>query len=111
MASRLHALAYKMLGSYAEAEEVVQEAEIKRLSFADDVRSEESLMTRIVVNLCVDRLRRLKLERQHYHGPWLPDVVADDVFDDLALAEDLTLGMMLLLETLSPATTSGNQGP
>ena len=45
MASRLHALAYKMLGSYAEAEEVVQEAEIKRLSFADDVRSEESLMT------------------------------------------------------------------
>ena len=111
MSSKLRAVAYRMLGSFAEAEEVVQEAEIKFLKLErsekgqarSQIHSKEAYMTRIVVNLCVDRLRRLKLEREHYSGPWLPDLVADDVFDDLALAEDLTLGMLLLLENLSPA--------
>ena len=111
MASRLHALAYKMLGSYAEAEEVVQEAEIKRLSFADDVRSEESLMTRIVVNLCVDRLRRLKLERQHYHGPWLPDVVAGDSVSSNSIMPKVRSSARARSSNTLSATTSGNQGP
>ena len=105
-----HRLAYRMLGSVEEAEDVVQEARLKWHAHVDQsqVEAEDAYLFRMVANLSVDRLRRLKRERRLYPGPWLPDPVLLEQTDDgpdttLAQAEDLSMGMMLMLERLSPA--------
>lgn len=105
MTSRLNALAYRMLGSVHDAEEVVQEARLKlhALKHRDQLDSEDAFLYRMVANLCIDRLRQKKRARQAYFGPWLPEPVAEsDGIAQVELAEELTMGFMVLLERLSP---------
>ncbi len=104
--SRLFALAYRMLGSATEAEDVVQDAWL-RYSAAQpaDLRSPRAYLTTIVTRLALDRLKSARAKRETYVGPWLPEPVLTDGGPDaersVALAESLTLAFMVLLDTLS----------
>src|SRR6185503_9760674 len=104
---RLFALAYRMLGSAAEAEDVVQDAWLRYAAARpSDLRSPQAYLTTIVTRLCLDRLKSARAAREDYVGPWLPEPVLTDNRDEpeqsLALAESVTLAFMVLLETLSP---------
>ncbi len=92
-----------MLGSSADAEDVVQEAELRLHQAEPQPASAEAFLYRVVSNLCVDRLRQEKTRRKHYFGPWLPEPLVDENADLLEFAEQLSMGFMLLLEKLSPA--------
>ncbi|MGD8418412.1 MAG: sigma-70 family RNA polymerase sigma factor [Pseudomonadales bacterium] len=102
--SRLEALAYRMLGSVADAEDVLQEARLRRLKLDSPPDNEEAWMVRVVTNLAVDRLREQKRRREAYAGPWLPEPLPTGAPEQVAeLAEQLGIGLMLMLERLSPA--------
>lgn len=91
-------LAYRMLGSLADAEDVVQEAWL-RWSAEDRaaVRMPEAFLRRIVTRLCLDLLKSARVRRAGYFGPWLPDPLVEP-----EMAEDVTLPLLLALERLSP---------
>jgi RNA polymerase sigma-70 factor (ECF subfamily) len=103
----LFAVAYRMLGSATDAEDVLQDAWL-RFSAAQpgDLRSVKAYLTTIVTRLCLDRLKSAQSTREEYVGTWLPEPVATgdrlEPEGSLALAESVTLAFMVLLETLSP---------
>ena len=104
---RLFGLAYRMLGSRAEAEDVVQEAYI-RWHQADEttVRNPEAWLVTTATRLAIDRLRALKVEREAYVGPWLPEPLIGSApappDRNLELASDLSIAFLVLLERLAP---------
>jgi RNA polymerase sigma-70 factor (TIGR02957 family) len=105
--TKLFAVAYRMLGSASEAEDVVQDAWLRyATSERSDVRSAEAFLTTIVTRLCLDRLKSARAAREQYVGPWLPEPILTDDRPGpetaAALAESVSLAFMLLLETLSP---------
>jgi RNA polymerase sigma-70 factor (ECF subfamily) len=109
--SRLFGLAYRMLGSRADAEDIVQETYI-RWHKADHstIENAEAWLVTAATRLAIDRLRRLKTERALYTGPWLPEpILGDEAMPDrrLELASDLSMAMMTLLETLAPDERAG----
>lgn len=102
----LTGVAYRMLGSVAEAEDVVQDAYLRwhdanHLS-VDDVRA---FLTTVTSRLCLDRLRSAHRQRETYIGPWLPEPLVetpDAPMEAEALASDVSFALMLALERLSP---------
>jgi RNA polymerase sigma-70 factor (ECF subfamily) len=91
-------VAYRMLGSVADAEDVLQEAFIRWMKAdRDEVREPEAFLRRTVTRLCLDQLKSARRQRETYVGPWLPDPVVDEEEE-----EDVTLPLMLALERLSP---------
>ena len=99
---RLVRLAYRMLGSMLEAEDVVQDAWLRwRAVDADGVEAPGAYLTRIVTRLCLDILKSARSRRETYIGPWLPEPIAEPP-DDALRADELTLTLMLALERLSP---------
>jgi DNA-directed RNA polymerase specialized sigma24 family protein len=102
----LTGLAYRMLGSRAEAEDVVQDAYL-RWHQADHAAIEEPrrYLGTVVTRLCLDRMKSARARREVYVGPWLPEPVVDEALDADApgdLAHDLSVALMLVLERLSP---------
>jgi RNA polymerase sigma factor (sigma-70 family) len=104
--SRLFGLAYRMLGTPADAEDVLHDAWLRLhaqdLAALDDP---EAWLVTVTTRLALDRLRRAKAERAHYTGPWLPEpLVPEAEHPDATLerGESLTLSFLLLLERLSP---------
>lgn len=104
--ARLTAIAYRMLGSTADAEDVVQEAYLRWRDRADSaVSSTSSYLATIVVRLCIDELRSARARREAYIGPWLPEpLLIDDKEPGAAaeLADSLSLAFLVLLEELAP---------
>jgi RNA polymerase sigma-70 factor (TIGR02957 family) len=102
---RLFGVAYRMLGQASEAEDVVQDAYL-RWERHDTAISPEAWLTKVVTNLCLDRLTSARAQREHYVGPWLPEpVIAGDALDPAETVEQresLSLGMLVLLERLTP---------
>jgi RNA polymerase sigma-70 factor (ECF subfamily) len=102
---RLLGLAYRMLGSRSDAEDVVQDAYL-RFAGAQDVHNPEAFLVTIVTRLCLDRLKSAKVQREVYVGPWLPEPVfdAESLSADAAteLADDLSFALLLALDRLSP---------
>jgi RNA polymerase sigma-70 factor, ECF subfamily len=102
---RLLGLAYRMLGSRSDAEDVVQDAYL-RFAGAQGVRNPEAFLVTIVTRLCLDRLKSAKAHREIYVGPWLPEPVfdAEALAADTAteLADDLSYALLLALDRLSP---------
>ncbi|RQR49403.1 RNA polymerase sigma factor SigJ [Burkholderia sp. Bp9126] len=91
-------VAYRMLGSVADAEDMVQEAFIRWMDVERaEVRVPEAFLRRMVMRLCLDQLKSARHRRETYIGPWLPDPVVEE--DE---QEDVTLPLMLALERLSP---------
>jgi RNA polymerase sigma-70 factor (ECF subfamily) len=95
---KLMRVAYRMLGSVADAEDVVQEAFIRWMGTdRDEVRVQEAFLRSTVTRLCLDQLKSARRQRETYIGPWLPDPVVEEDEQD-----DVTLPLMLALERLSP---------
>ncbi|MBF8193586.1 RNA polymerase sigma-70 factor [Nonomuraea sp. K274] len=98
-------VAYRILGSVADAEDVVQEAWL-RWSGVDEatVRDPKAYLIRVTSRLAVDRLRWAKSRRESYVGPWLPEPIstAPDVAEHAELADSVELALLVVLETLSP---------
>jgi RNA polymerase sigma-70 factor (ECF subfamily) len=101
----LFALAYRMLGTRADAEDVVQEAYLRwRSAAAEEVRSPKSYLTTVVSRLALDGLKSAYRRRETYVGPWLPEPVVQAAgTTPLEMAESLSIAFLRLLEELSPA--------
>jgi len=101
---RLGRLAYRMLGSVAEAEDVVQDAWLRwRGAEAEAIDDPAAWLVRAVTRLCIDRLRASKTRREAYRGPWLPEPLVEDfAADPLERAEEVSVAFLLALERLSP---------
>src|SRR6516162_5664868 len=102
----LTGLAYRMLGSRAEAEDVVQDAYLRwHEADQDAIEEPRRYLGTIVTRLCLDRMKSARTRREVYVGQWLPEPVVDEALDTDAagdLAHDLSVALMLLLERLSP---------
>jgi RNA polymerase sigma-70 factor (ECF subfamily) len=101
---RLVRLAYRMLGSVGEAEDVAQDAWLRWQSVdAADISEPEAWLVRTATRLCLDRMRAEKSRRAAYRGPWLPEPLIEDLTEDpLERAEEVSVAFLLALERLSP---------
>jgi RNA polymerase sigma-70 factor, ECF subfamily len=97
--SRLLGLAYRTLGTFADAEDVVQEAWLRlQRTELTSLDNAAAWLTTVTTRLAIDRLRQQQRSREEYVGPWLPEPIATTV----EMAESLTAGFLVLLETLGP---------
>ncbi|MDT8758288.1 sigma-70 family RNA polymerase sigma factor [Sphingomonas psychrotolerans] len=95
---RLTRIAYRMLGSVADAEDVVQDAFLRWMGTdRTGIREPEAFLRRVVTRLCLDQLKSARARRETYVGPWLPEPVVEE-----EEADDVTLPLMLALERLTP---------
>jgi RNA polymerase sigma-70 factor (ECF subfamily) len=103
--SLLFTVAYEMLGSAADAEDVLQESWL-RWAGADrsQVRDPRAYLVRVVTRQALNRLRALSRSREEYVGEWLPEplLTSPDIADDIALADSVSIAMLTVLETLAP---------
>jgi RNA polymerase sigma-70 factor (ECF subfamily) len=106
----LVSVAYRMLGSVTEAEDVVQDAWLRlQQASHDEIRSLRAYLVTVVSRLCLDQLKSARARREVYTGPWLPEPVATSLGDpgpaveeNLIMRESLSLAFLTLLETLNP---------
>lgn len=101
---RLQRLAYRMLGSVAEAQDAVQDAWLRwRRVDPAGIENPAAWLASATTRLCIDRLRADRARREAYVGPWLPDPLIEDIATDpLERAEDVSVAFLLALERLSP---------
>jgi RNA polymerase sigma-70 factor, ECF subfamily len=93
-------IAYRMLGSVADAEDIVQDTFLRWLDVdRDAVREPAAFLRRVVTRLCLDRLKSVRRERETYVGSWLPEPVVESGEAEL---DDVTLPLLMALERLSP---------
>jgi RNA polymerase sigma-70 factor (ECF subfamily) len=101
----LYGVAYRVLGSVADAQDVVQEAWLRwsRVD-ADSVVDAEGYLIRVTTRLAIDRLRSAAVRRESYVGPWLPEplLTTPDAAEDVVRADDVSTAVLLVLEALSP---------
>lgn len=105
--AKLRGVAYRMLGSRSDAEDVVQDAYLRwHRASPQDIRSAEAWLVTVVTRLSIDRLRQAKVERESYVGPWLPEPLVEDQAPpaDAAseLASSLAVAFLVVLERLAP---------
>jgi RNA polymerase sigma-70 factor (TIGR02957 family) len=103
------AVAYRMLGSVSEAEDVVQEALMRTVAAAQggqEIESPRAYVVTVTTRLAIDQLRSARVRRERYVGDWLPEPVVEDPDGDPArhaeIADSLSLALLVLLESLSP---------
>jgi RNA polymerase sigma-70 factor (TIGR02957 family) len=103
------AIAYRMLGSVSEAEDVVQEALLRvhqSLEAGEEIASPKAFVATVTTRLAINELRSARVRRERYVGDWLPEPLVADTTDDPAghaeTADSLSLAMLVLLESLSP---------
>lgn len=100
---RLTRLAYRMLGSVSEAQDVVQDAWLRWDRATEEVLNPAAWLVRVTSRLCLDRMRSAKARREVYRGPWLPEPLIEELtVDPLERAEDVSVAFLLALERLSP---------
>jgi len=104
--SLMFAIAYRMLGSAADAEDMMQEAWIRWQSTQTVVRSPKAFLSSLITRLCIDQLRSARVQREKYVGVWLPEPLItgaiSELEDNAELAESLSFAFLILLECLSP---------
>jgi RNA polymerase sigma-70 factor (TIGR02957 family) len=101
----LFTVAYEMLGSAADAEDVLQETWLRWADVdVQDVREPRAYLVRITTRLALNRIRTLSRRRESYVGPWLPEplLTSPDVAEDVELADSVSTAMLMVLETLTP---------
>lgn len=103
--SLLFTVAYEILGSAADAEDVLQETWLRWVAVdLDEVRDRRAYLVRIATRQALNRLRAQQRRREDYVGPWLPEplLTSPDVAEDAVLADSVSFALMVVLETLSP---------
>jgi len=99
----LFSIAYRMLGSATEAEDIVQDTWVRaRQDVHADVHSPRAYLTTIVTRLCIDHLRSAERTRMDYPGPWLPEPLAEPNQESVELASSLTTAFLVVLQHLAP---------
>ena len=101
----LFTVAYEMLGSAADAEDVLQEAWLRWVKVdLEQVKDKRAYLVRIVTRQALNRMRAMNRRKESYVGPWLPEplLTGPDVAEDAELAESVSMALMIVLETLSP---------
>jgi len=102
----LFSLAYRLLGTVTEAEDAVQETWLRYSASTSEPRSVKAFLTTTVTRISIDVLRSARVRRERYTGPWLPEPLLDDPYQDPAraaeLADSVSVASLLLLERLSP---------
>jgi len=103
----LMGIAYRMLGSASEAEDVVQDAYLRAVAAPDEVRAPRAFLSTVVTRLCLDRLKAARAVREQYIGPWLPEPMLQQPFggageEQAERDETIAMAMLVLLEQLSP---------
>ena len=104
---RLFGIAYRMIGTTADAEDIVQEAYLRwHQADSGEIRSAEAWLVSVVTRLSIDKLRKVSVEREKYIGPWLPEPLIASTSptpeEELETASDLSMAYMVLLERLTP---------
>lgn len=104
---RLTGLAYRLLGSFSDAEDVLQDAWMRwQTVVRDEIRQPAAYLSAVVTRLCLDRLKQARRHRELYVGPWLPEPLLEDpalaTLPEEALSRDVSFALMLALERLSP---------
>src|SRR5688572_13468424 len=104
---RLFGIAYRMIGTTADAEDIVQEAYLRwHQANTEEIRSAEAWLVSVVTRLSIDKLRKVSVEREKYVGPWLPEPLIASTSptpeEELETASDLSMAYMVLLERLTP---------
>ncbi|MFJ8080898.1 RNA polymerase sigma-70 factor [Streptomyces sp. NPDC096205] len=106
----LFSIAYRMLGSVSEAEDAVQETWLRYADTTTVPRSTKSFLSATVTRICIDVLRSARVRREEYVGPWFPEPLLNDPYDDPArsaeLADSVSMAALVLLERLSPLERS-----
>lgn len=102
--SFLQAIAYRMLGSVSDAEDIVQECFLKWSEVdLSQVQSAKAYLATSVTRMCINHMQSARMRREQYVGPWLPEPVPTTASTDpVEMAESLTMGFLVLLESLSP---------
>ncbi|GAC1346914.1 MAG: RNA polymerase sigma-70 factor [Ktedonobacteraceae bacterium] len=103
----LFSIAYRMLGSATDAEDIVQEAFLRWLQAGEEeVQSPRAYLSKVVVRLCIDQLRSARARREIYVGPWLPEPIPTSQHQELTetaiLSESLSFAFLVMLESLGP---------
>src|SRR5215471_12894760 len=101
----LFSIAYRMLGSAADAEDIVQECYLRWLGVdRNEVHTPKQYLAATVTRLCITHLQSARVRREAYFGQWLPEPVGTATLrDPVELAESLTMAFLVMLESLSPA--------
>lgn len=104
---RLFGIAYRMIGTTADAEDIVQEAYLRwHQADTEEIRSAEAWLVSVVTRLSIDKLRKVSVEREKYIGPWLPEpliaTTSPTPEEELETRSDLSMAYMVLLERLTP---------
>lgn len=102
---RLFAIAYRMLGSVMEAEDVVQESYLRFMATPmAEIKSPKAFLTTVTTRLCLDQLKSARAQREHYVGPWLPEplLTTESPADIVDRHETISLAFLVLLESLAP---------
>jgi RNA polymerase sigma-70 factor (ECF subfamily) len=99
---RLFGIAYRMLGSAAEAEDAVQEAWLRFAGAAAGIDSPPAWLAQVVTRICLDQLKSARARRESYVGPWLPEPLRTDGSGDGVDPDSISVAFLLLLESLSP---------
>jgi RNA polymerase sigma-70 factor, ECF subfamily len=101
---KLTGTAYRILGSWSDAEDVVQDVWLSWAADRQEVDNPGNWLVTVTVRAAVDRLRRLKTRRETYIGPWLPEPVSlePDPADTAEMKDTIAIGMLVVLESLSP---------
>lgn len=101
----LFSIAYRMMGSVSEAEDIVQEAFLRWQRAPQDVSSPKAFLSKVVTRLCLDELGSARARRESYVGPWLPEPLLGeipDVSEGAERVESLSIAFLVVLESLSP---------
>ena len=102
----LFSIAYRILGSVAEAEDAVQETWLRYQAFAAQPTSAKAFLSAVVTRISIDVLRSARVRREEYVGPWFPEPLLTDPYEDpersAELADSVSMAALLLLERLSP---------
>jgi RNA polymerase sigma-70 factor (ECF subfamily) len=100
----LLSVAYRMLGTASEAEDIVQDCYLRwREVPLEEIKTPKSYLARAVTHLCINHLQSARVRREQYVGPWLPEpLLTAEAEDPVELSESLTMAFLVLLESLSP---------
>jgi RNA polymerase sigma-70 factor (ECF subfamily) len=102
----MFAIAYRMLGTVADAEDIVQKAYVRYQAVTEEIESHEAFLTMVVTRLCLNHLQLARVQREDYIGTWLPEPLMTKLeapIEKLELHESLSIAFLTLLEQLNPA--------